>query len=280
MHLKNYLYIFDPNLLSVIIAKTQANRVPTKLAIDYLIAKVIIIQSFWRMIIAKSMLSMVKKSGRILLVTGPARLTRASRLKGSFTPNTRYIAWLKIDPPALLFVVNKYSADKPKAWRTSVNLSELTLVKTKCRLTLQSMEVSTAKQYLQSLILANGELYFEMNKKVDILFNSFLSEDLLCNLDLSLEEEVKSRPNRQTSTSTSKSRLGSNISEKGSSLSKIKSNDSIRHIRRFESSIMKRVLTIQRYIRGFVTRLNYRRLREVSSVVKLTKEFIQEGEVV
>lgn len=252
----------------MLISRAVASRVPPTLAVNYIVGKIVKLQAFWRMKMAKLMLKLIKKSDKVLLVAGPARLTRGSRVKGGFIDETKFACWLKTSPPSLNFIVTRFSRETKKRWQASINLSELSLVKTRCRTTLQRLEVSTARQYLQSLVLSEGQLYFEMNKKVDILFNTFLAEDVFNALDVSLDEEdMKQHPKFSTSSaSRSKS-------------SKSKQKDSNYHIRKFESRIMKKVITIQRFVRGFITRLYYRRLVRVSSIVKLTREFIQEGEV-
>lgn len=149
---------------------------------------------------------------------------------------------------------------------------------------------------------------FEMNKKMDIIVNNMVSQELLRDLNTSLDDDIdhedqdcfsKTKPKKDVSSehmkrlssSTSKSKLGNSValsikSESISSKNKLKKNPKVEkthyddHIKKFESMILRKVVIIQKYIRGHITRKYYKRLRQGASVPKLIKEFIQEEEVI
>lgn len=91
---------------------------------------------------------------------------------------------------------------------------------------------------------------------------------------------------RRMSTSTSKSKLGSITGlaiavepEHKTKKKTVHKEKSLRSIKLFEKNIINKVVIIQRFARGYITRKRFKRLKRVSSVPKLFKEFIQEGEV-
>lgn len=47
----------------------------------------------------------------------------------------------------------------------------------------------------------------------------------------------------------------------------------------FEEKIIKNIVNMQKTIRGFLAREKYKKMVQVTSIVKYTKQFIQEGEV-
>lgn len=94
---------------------------------------------------------------------------------------------------------------------------------------------------------------------------------------------------RRMSTSTSKSRVGSTYgnlqfvesdTKTKKSQFKPKEDKSRKPIKQFERNINKKVIVIQRFVRGYLARKLFKRLKRLNSIPKLFKEFIQEGEVI
>lgn len=241
---------------------------------------------------------------QVFLSTGPARLRYGARQRNGILDDTRQTSWLVLKPLSIKFHVYSYDKKDKRTWSTSVSLSELKMLKTKCRETLARRALAESKTYLASLVLGEGNLLFEPNRKMDALFKNLLADDMIStaengglNLDsdddgpiLNMGRPILSKEKiRRMSSSTSKSKTVSSHSSyavqdfDGKTKTKrsitIKKPISEKHIKKFERGIIKKVVTIQRFVRGFLARRLSKRLKRMCSVPKLYKEFIQEGEV-
>lgn len=201
---------------------------------------------------------------------------------------------------------------KEKMWSLSLPITEV-LSKSKNEKLIGYWRTESKKialEYLSSLMFVDGDIAFENASKLDQIYRHTLRmEDLeISDIDSSegspklhgIKKEAKKRqsvlfPQARTDktvifhsnpppkTPAAKNQVnlaGSSSFSKALPLTgKTKSKNALgRQLKTFETLIQQSSLTIQRWVRGHQARKRFRALWSVSSVPKLTKEFIQEGE--
>lgn len=144
-------YCLNMNLIDQLISKLLAVNKSSNLVITYVLTKVIKLQAYYRMKIARRLYLLKRRTGRVLLSSGPARLTYSARQKGGQLESTRQVTWLVLSPPTVFFKILSFEKKDRRSWSTSVAVSELVGLRTQCREVLARRASIEARLLLQCL---------------------------------------------------------------------------------------------------------------------------------
>ena len=211
-------------------------------------------------------------------------------------------------PPTIsykVWLVEKHMRMPDNKWITKLPVTEI-LYKSKTDHLIEYWRYQArliSLQYLGSLIFIDSTLAFDDSQKLAQIYNNTLrlAEIDMDDIDSSEDSEqdkvselskrrqsmlfkpaeptvtpiFRSNPPAKTPAARNAKPLGVSPWESASAGNPSKMGKALRS---FEGLVRKSTLTIQRWVRGHLTRKKFKALWSVSSVPKLSKEFIQEGE--